>query len=110
MTGVEKLDKFGIIEPLGLGKWNNEGDRLIKFYKQNSLFLFITCFKQYTLPRNIKRWLIGNGNWRNTNHSASSFSGESCWADYALLITNTWVKHRPLKKIGVSTRIDSDDI
>lgn len=58
----EKAGKFGIIEPFGLEKWNNEGDRLINVYKQNSSFVFTTCFKQYTLHTDANRWIISESN------------------------------------------------
>lgn len=58
MVGIQNL-KPGIIGRFGLDEHNNAGNRLTELYKDNSLFIANTCFKEHM---DTTRWTVSQLN------------------------------------------------
>ena len=92
----------------GLGIWNEAGQRLIEFCKENALVIANIIFQQHkrrlytwTSPdgqyRNQIDYILCSQRWRSSIQSAKARRGADCSSDHELLIAKFRLK---LKKIG----------
>ena len=95
-----------------LGIWNEAGQRLIEFCKENALVLANTLFQQHkrrlytwTSPdgqhQNYIDYILCSQRWRSSIQSAKTRLGADSGTDHELLITKFRFK---LKKVGKTTR------
>ncbi|KAB0381252.1 hypothetical protein FD755_009036, partial [Muntiacus reevesi] len=109
----------GVIGKLGLGVWNEAGQRLIEFCQENTLVIANTLFQQH--KRRLYTWTSSDGQHRNqinyifcsqrcrsSIQSEKTRPGADCGSDHELLIAKFRLK---LKKVGITTRpfIYADD-
>ena len=96
----------------GLGIWNEAGQRLIEFCKENALVITNTLFQQHkrrlytwTSPdgqhRNQVDYILCSQRWRSFIQSAKTRPGADCGSDHELLIAKFRLK---LNKAGKTTR------
>ena len=97
---------------IGLGIWNEAGQRLIEFCQENTLVIANTLFQQYkrrlytwTSPdgqhRNQIDYILCSQRWRSSVQSAKTRPGADSGPDHELLIAKFRLK---LKKVGKTTR------
>ena len=97
---------------VGLGIWNEAGQRLIEFCQENALVITNTLFQQHkrrlytwTSPdgqhRNQIDYILCSQRWRSSIQSAKTRPGADCGSDHELLIAKFRLK---LKKVGKTTR------
>jgi len=102
----------GVTGKLGLGVWNEAGQRLIEFCQENTLVIANTLFQQHkrrlytwTSPdgqhRNQTDYTLCSQRWRSSIQSAKTKPGADCGSDHELLIAKFRLK---LKKVGKTTR------
>ena len=102
----------GVTGKLGLGVWNEAGQRLIEFCQENALIIRNTLFQQH--KRRLYTWTSPDGHhwnqtdyilcswrWRSSIRSAKIRPGAICGSDYELLIAKFRLK---LKKVRKTTR------
>ena len=92
----------GVTGKFGLGIWNEAGQRLIEFCKENALVIANTLFQQHrTSPdgqhRNQIDYILCSQRWRSSIQSAKTRPGADCGSDHELLIVK-------LKKVWKTTR------
>ena len=101
----------GVTGKLGLGVWNEAGQRLIEFCQGNALVTAKTLFQQH--KRRLYTWTSPDGQhrsqtdyvlysqrWRSSIQSAKSRAGADCVSDHELLIAKFRLK---LKRVGKTT-------
>ena len=97
---------------LGLGIWNESGQRLIEFCQENTLVIENTLFQQHkrrlytwTSPdgqhRNQTDYILYSQKWKSCIQSAKTRLGADCGSDQKHLIAKFRLK---LKKMGKTTR------
>ena len=102
----------GVTGKVVLGIWNEAGQRLIEFCKENALVITSTLFQQHkrrldtwTSPdgqhRNQNDYILCSQRWRSSIQSAKTRSGADCGSDHELLIAKFGLK---LKKVEKTTR------
>ena len=109
---VESQETPGVTGKLGLGVWNEEGQRLIKFCQENALVIANTLFQQH--KRRLCTWTSPDGQhqnqidyilcsqrWRSSIQSAKTRLGPDCGPNHELLIAKFRLT---LKKVGKTTR------
>ena len=97
---------------VGLGIWNEAGQRLIEFCQENTLVIANTVFQQH--KRRLYTWTSWDGQhrnqidyilcsqrWRSSIQSAKTRLGSDCGSDHKLLFAKFRLK---LKKVGKTTR------
>ena len=97
---------------LGLGMWNEAGQRLIEFCQEHALVIANTLFQQH--KRRLYTWTSPDGKhwnkidyilcsqgWRSSIQSSKTRLGADCGSDYKLLIAKFRLK---LKKVGKTTK------
>ena len=100
-----------VTSKLGLGVWNEAGQRLIEFCQGNALVTAKTLFQQH--KRRLYTWTSPDGQhrsqtdyvlysqrWRSSIQSAKSRAGADCVSDHELLIAKFRLK---LKRVGKTT-------
>ena len=103
-----KLRNTGVTGKLGLGVWNEAGERLIEFCQENTLVIANTLFQQHkrrlytwTSPdgqhRNQIDYILCNQRWRSSMQSTKARPGADCGLDHGLLIAKFSLK---LNKVG----------
>ena len=89
----------GVTGKFGLGVWNEAGQRLIEFCKENALVITNTLFQQHkrrlytrTSPdaqhQNQTDYILCSQRWRSSIQSAKPRPGTDCGSDHELLIAN----------------------
>ena len=107
-----KLRNTGVTGKLGLGVWNEAGERLIEFCQENALIIANTLFQQHkrrcytwTSPdgqhQNQIDYIIYSQRWRSFIQSAKTRPEADCSSDHELLIAKFRLK---LNKVGKTTR------
>ena len=102
----------GVRGKLGLGIWNEAGQRLIKFCQETVLVIANTLFQKHkrklytwTSPegqhRNQIDYILCSQRWRSPIQSTKTRPGADCGSDHELLITKFRLI---LKKVGKTTR------
>ena len=100
----------GVTGKLGLGIWNEAGQRLIEFCQENALVIANTLFQQHkTLHMDITRWpklksdrLYSLQPKMDKLHTVNKTRlGADCGSDHELFIAKFRLK---LKKVGKTTR------
>jgi len=102
----------GVTGKFGLGIWNEAGQRLIEFCRENAQVIANTLFQQHkrrlytwTSPygqhRNQIDYILRSQRWRSSIQSAKTRPGSDCGSDHELLIAKV---RRKLKKVGTTTR------
>ena len=102
----------GVLGKLGLGMWNEAGQRLIEFCQENALVIANTLFQQHkrrfytwTSPdgqhRNQIDYILCRQRWRISIQSTKTRPGADCGSHHELLIAKFRLK---LKKVGKDTR------
>ena len=97
---------------IGLGIWNDAGQRLIEFCQENALVIAYIFFQQHkrrfytwTSPdcqhQNKIDYIICSQRWRSSMQSAKTRLGSDCGSDHVHLIAKFRLK---LKKAGKTTR------
>ena len=97
---------------LGLGMWNEAGQRLTEFCQENALVIANTLFQQHmrrlytwTSPdgqcRNQIDYILCSQRWRSSIQSTKTRPGADCGSDQELRITKFRLK---LKKTGKTAR------
>ena len=102
----------GVKGKFGLGVWNEAGQRLIEFCKENALVIANTLFQQHN--RRLYTWTSPDGQhriqidyilcsqrWRSSIQSAKTRPGADCGSDHEYLIAKFRLK---LNKVGKTTR------
>ena len=97
---------------IGLGVWNEAGQRLIEFCQESTLLIANTLFQQH--KRRLYTWTSPDGQhqnqidyilcsrrWRSSIQSAKTRPGADCGSDHGLFIAKFRLK---LKKVGKTTR------
>ena len=97
---------------IGLGIWNEAGQRLIAFCQENALVIANILFQQH--KRRLYTWTSRDGqhwnqtdyilcsqSWRSSIQSTKTRPGADCGSDHELLIAK--FRHK-LKKVGKTTR------
>ena len=108
----------GVTSEVGLGKWNEAGQRLIDFCEENTLVIANTLFQQH--KRRLYTWTSPDGQhgnqidyilcsqrWRSSIQSTKTRPGADCGSDHELLIAKLRCN---LKKIGKTTRQFRSDL
>ena len=106
------LPFFEIGMKLGLGIWNEAGQRLIEFCQENTLVIANTLFKQHKrrldihghhqmVNTEIRLIILCSQRWRSSIQSAKTRLGADCGSGHELLIAKFRLK---LKKVGKTTR------
>ena len=101
----------GVTGELGLGVWNEAGQRLIEICQENALVIANTLLQQHkrrlytwTSPdgqhRNQTDYILCSQRWRSSIQSAKTRQGADCGSDHELLIDKFRLK---LKKAGKIT-------
>jgi len=112
---TSKKDVFFIIgdwNAIGLGIWNEAGQRLLEFCQENSLVIANTLFQQHkrrlytwTSPdgqhRNQIDYILCSQRWRSSIQLTKMRPGVDCGSDHEPLIAKFRLK---LKKVGKTTR------
>ena len=102
----------GVTGKFGLWIWNEEGQRLTDFCKENTLVITNTLFQQHkrrlytwTSPdgqhRNQTDYILCSQRWRSSIQSGKTRPGADCGSDHELLTAKFRLK---LKKVGKTTR------
>ena len=104
---VRSQETPGVTGKFGLGVWNEAGQRLIKFYQENTLVTVNILFQQH--KRRLYTWTSPDGpyqnqidyilcsqRWRSSIQSAKTRLGADCGSDHELLIDKFRLK---LKKM-----------
>ena len=102
----------GVTGKVVLGIWNEAGQRLIEFCKENALVITSTLFQQH--KRRLDTWTSPDGQhwnqidyilcsqrWRSSIQSEKTRPGADCGSDHELLIAKFGLK---LKKVEKTTR------
>ena len=108
----------GVTGKFGLEIWNEAGQRLIEFCKENALVIANTLFQQHkrrlypwTSPdgqhRNETDHILCSQSWRSSIQSAKIRPGADCGSENELLIAKFTLK---LKKVEKTTRPFSYDL
>ena len=97
---------------IGYGVWNEAGQRLREFCKENTLVIANTLFQQH--KKRLYTWtslggqhrdqidyILCSQRWRSSIQSAKTRPGADCGSDHELLIAKCRLK---LKKVGKTTR------
>ena len=111
----------GIVGPHGLGKRNEEGDRLVQFCISKKLLVSNTCYQQpnrrlytWTSPdkqhRNQIDYILCQERWRNSLLNVKTLPGADCGTDHELLVAKMRVRLKVKKKGHVPIRYDLDNI
>ena len=101
----------GVTGKIGLGLWNESGQRLIELCQENTLVIANTLFQQHkrrlytwTSPagqhQNHIDYIFWSQSWRSSIQSARTRSGTDCGSDHELLMAKVRLK---LKKVGKTT-------
>ena len=109
---VGSQESPGVTGKCGLGVWNEAGQRLIEFCKENTLVIGNTLFQKHkgrlyiwTSPDgqhwNQFDYILRSQRWRSSIEAAKTRPGADCGSEHELLIAKFRLK---LKKIGKSTR------
>ena len=90
----------GVTGKLGLGIWNEAGQKLIEFCQENALVVANTLFQQH--KRRLYTWTSSDGQhhnqiyyilcsqrWRSSIQSAKTRLGANCGSDHELLLPNS---------------------
>ena len=102
----------GVTGKFGLAMWNEAGQRLIEFCRENALVIANTLFQQqkrrlytWTSPdgqhRNQIDYNLCSQRWRSSIQSTKTRPGADCGSDHEILITKFRLK---LKKVGKTAR------
>ena len=111
-TKVGSQETPGVTGKFGLGVWNEAGQRLIEFCKENPLVIANTLFQQdkrrlYTWSspdgqnQNQIDYILCSQRWRSSIQSVKTRLGADCGSDHELLIAKFRLK---LKNVGKTTR------
>ena len=111
----------GVTGKFGLGMWNEAGQRLIEFCRENALVITNTLFQQHT--RRLYTWTSPDGRhrnqidyilcsqrWRSIIHSAKIRQGADCGSDHELLIAKFRLKLKKVEKTNTTFRYDLNQI
>ena len=105
----------------GLGVQNEAGQRLIEFYKENTLVIANTLFQQHkkrlytwTPPdgqhQNQIDYILCSQSWRSSVQSAKTRPGADCGSDHELLIAKFRLKLKIVRKTTGPFRYDLNQI
>ena len=94
---VGRQETPGVTSKFGLGMWNEVGQRLTEFYRENALVIANTLFQQHkrrlytwTSPdgqhQNQNDYILCSKRWRSSIQSAKSRPGADCGSDHEFLI------------------------
>jgi len=109
---VGSQEKAGVTGKIGLGIWNEAGQRLIEFGQENALVIAKNLFQQHkrrlytwTSPdgqhRNQIDYILCSQRWRSSIQSTKTRPGSDCSSDHELLMAKFRLK---LKTGGKTTR------
>ena len=111
-TKVGSQETPGVTGKFGSGVWNEAGQRLIEFFKENTLVIANTHFQQH--KKRLYTWTSPDGQhqhqtdyilcsqrWRSSIQSAKTRPGADCGSDHELFIAKFRLK---FKKVGKTTR------
>ena len=111
----------GVTGKFGLGVWNEAGQRLIEFCKENTLVIVNTLFQKH--KRRLYTWTSPDGQyenqidyilcrkrWRSSVQSAKTKPGADCGSDHELLIAKFKFKLKKVRKTTRSFRYDLNQI
>ena len=106
---------------IGLGIWNEAGQRLIAFCQENTLVIANTLFQQH--KRRLYTWISPDGQhrnqidyilcsqrWRCSIQSAKTRPGADCGSDHELLIAKFRLKFKQAGKATRPLRYDLNQI
>ena len=108
---VGSQETSGVTGKFGFGMWNEAGQRLIEFCRENALVIANTLFQQHkrrlytwTSPggqhRNQIDYILCSPRWRSSIQSAKTRPGADCGCDHELFLAKFRLK---LKKVGKTT-------
>ena len=111
----------GVTGKLGLGVWNEAGQRLIEFCQENALVIANTLFQQH--KRRLYTWTSPDGQhqnqidyilcsqrWRSSIQLTKTIPGADCGSDHELLIAKFRFKFNKVWKAMRQFRYDLNQI
>ena len=105
-TKVGSQEIPGVTGKFGLGIWNEVGQRLIEFCRENALVIANTLFQQH--KRRFYTWTSPDGQQRN--QSAKTRPRIDCGSDHELLIAKLRLKLNKAEKTTRPFRYDLNQI